>query len=240
MVYRIVIDPNQNQDSQIILTVEQQHYLKRVLRLRTGDRFIVMDGQGSVWNAELAENTAKLLDLLQKFTELPINITLIVAIPKGNGFDEIVRCCTELGVTEIIPIMSQRTLVQPSPHKIERWRKIAIEAAEQSERQNTPIINDVIPFKDAVTKIADSSRSSYICVTRTDSEHLMQALKQNTAQLIVILTGPEGGWTTEEVEYAINQGFQAVSLGSRILRAVTAPVVASAIAAAVIESRLIH
>lgn len=236
MVYRLVIDSNQNQDGQIILTVEQQHYLKRVLRLKTGDRFVVMDGQGSAWNAELAENTANLLELLQELTELPISITLMVAIPKGNGFDEIVRCCTEIGVTEIMPIISKRTLVQPSQHKIERWRKIAIEASEQSERQNTPIISDVIPLRDAVTKMADPSRSSYICVTRIESDHLIQALKKNTAQSIVLLTGPEGGWTSEEVEHAINQGFQPVSLGSRILRAVTAPVVALSITAAIIEN----
>ncbi|PSF36818.1 16S rRNA (uracil(1498)-N(3))-methyltransferase [Aphanothece hegewaldii CCALA 016] len=237
MVYRLIIDPIQNQNGQIILTVEQQHYLKRVLRLKTGSCFVIMDGQGSAWNAELQENTAILRDLLKETTELPIAITLMVAIPKGNGFDEIVRCCTEMGVTQIVPIISQRTLVQPSSHKLERWRKIAKEAAEQSERQNTPVISDVTLFKDALTMIADPKISGYICVTRIQSEHLMQALKKTSSQSIMLLTGPEGGWTTEEVEQAINQGFQAVSLGSRILRAVTAPLVAMTIVAAITESQ---
>lgn len=237
MVYRLVIDPNQNQNGQIILTVEQQHYLKRVLRFKTGSRFVVMDGQGSAWNAELEENAAKLLDLLQESTELPINITLMVAIPKGNGFDEIVRCCTEIGVTQIVPIISQRTLVQPSSHKIERWRKIAKEAAEQSERQKTPIISDATFFMNAITKMTDPKMSSYICVTRRESEHLLQALQKTASQSIVLLTGPEGGWTSQEVEQAMSQGFHPVSLGFRILRAVTAPLVAMTIAAAIIENQ---
>jgi 16S rRNA (uracil1498-N3)-methyltransferase len=237
LVYRLVIEPTQEQNGQIELTVGQQHYLKRVLRLKKGDRFVVMDGRGSAWNALLDDTTALMLDLLQEESELPIAVTLMVAIPKGNGFDEIVRCCTEIGVTQMIPLISQRTLVQPSSSKVERWRKIAREAAEQSERQKIPLISDPTHFTNALTNIADPQTSSYICVTRRESNHLLQALGQASSSSIVLLTGPEGGWTAEEIDQATTQGIQPVSLGSRILRAVTAPLVAMTIVAAVFENQ---
>lgn len=130
---RIAISPFQLQSGQISLTQQQQHYLGRVLRLREGDRFIAMDGMGKWWLAQLTGEQAQVLEPLEVQTELPVSITLMVALPKGNGFDEVVRCCTELGVACIAPVVSDRTLLNPSPQKLERWRRIAAEAAEQSE-----------------------------------------------------------------------------------------------------------
>ncbi|HCF26722.1 MAG TPA: 16S rRNA (uracil(1498)-N(3))-methyltransferase [Cyanobacteria bacterium UBA11049] len=242
---RLVIAPSQLQDRQILLTTQQHHYLSRVLRLRDGDRFIAMDGLGHWWLAVLADSKAEILETISVQTELPISITLLVALPKGNGFDEVVRCCTELGVSCIVPVISDRTLLHPSPQKLERWRRIAIEAAEQSERQFVPTILDPEPFVHALSSVNSDSLSinnhKYICVARGDSARLIDCL-QNKGQItkdrqttIIIATGPEGGWTKTEVERAIAAGFQLVSLGRRILRAVTAPVVALSLATAVFE-----
>ncbi|MCC5658657.1 16S rRNA (uracil(1498)-N(3))-methyltransferase [Nostoc sp. XA010] len=227
---RIAIAPSQFQQGQILLTKEQQHYLGRVLRLREGDRFIAMDGKGKWWLAQLAGEQAQVLETLLVETELPVSITLMVALPKGNGFDEVVRCCTELGVTCITPVLSDRTLLHPSPQKLERWRRIAAEAAEQSERSFVPTILEPVAFN---TGLSFANSQQYICVARGEFPHLKDCL-QHKGQMtndigqetIVIATGPEGGWTTQEVENAIAFGFQPVSLGRRILRAVTAPVVA--------------
>lgn len=112
---RIAIAPSQLQAGEISLTKEQQHYLARVLRLREGDRFIAMDGKGKWWLTQLLGEQGQVLEALVVETELPVSITLMVALPKGSGFDEVVRCCTELGVTTIAPVLSDRTLLQPSP-----------------------------------------------------------------------------------------------------------------------------
>ncbi|MEH2180023.1 16S rRNA (uracil(1498)-N(3))-methyltransferase [Nostoc sp.] len=229
---RITIAPSQLQQEQILLTKEQQHYLGRVLRLREGDRFIAMDGRGKWWLAQLAGEQAQVLEALLVETELPVSITLMVALPKGNGFDEVVRCCTELGVACIAPVLSDRTLLHPSPQKLERWRRIAAEAAEQSERSFVPTILEPVAFN---TSLSFANSQQYICVARGDFPHLKDCLYHKGQETIIIATGPEGGWTTEEIENAKSAGFQPVSLGRRILRAVTAPVVALSLITATCE-----
>lgn len=220
---RIAIAPSQIQANVITLGKDQQHYLGRVLRLRGGDRFIAMDGRGKWWLAQLEGEQAQILEQLSPENELPVTVTLMVALPKGNGFDEIVRYCTELGVTCIAPVLSDRTLLNPSPQKLERWRRIATEAAEQSERCFIPTILEPVPFTTAITASLGSHR--YICEGRGDYPHLNNLIESDTST-ITIATGPEGGWTEGEISLAIASGFQPVSLGRRILRAVTAPTVA--------------
>jgi len=236
---RIAIAPTQIDRQQITLTTEQQHYLSRVLRLRSGDRFIAIDGQGGWWLTELEDQPqARILEAIAIHTELPVTVTLIVAMPKGSGMDDIVRQTTELGVSNIAPVISDRTLLQPSPQKLERWRRIAQEAAEQSERQIVPIIFEPISLTVSLQQWA--TPQCYFCVARGSAPHLLRCL-QNTTSLnkpapIAIATGPEGGWTPTEVEQAIAAKFQPVSLGQQILRATTAPVVAIALINAAIES----
>jgi 16S rRNA (uracil1498-N3)-methyltransferase len=229
---RITIHPQQVQANQLLLTPQQQHYLLRVLRLRDGDKFIVMDGMGKWWLARLQGEQGEVLEPLEVKTELPVAITLMMALPKGNGFDEIVRCCTELGVTSIAPILSDRTLLNPSPQKLERWQRIASEAAEQSERAVVPTILQPVAFNTAIKETTATHR--YICEARGDYPHLQQVINK-TANGIIIAIGPEGGWTNQELEIAIASGFQPISLGRRILRAVTAPIVAISLIAAYFE-----
>jgi 16S rRNA (uracil1498-N3)-methyltransferase len=238
---KIAIASTQFQQEQILLTQDQQHYLGRVLRLRDGDRFIAMDGQGKWWLAQLEGNLAKIVEALLVQTELPVSITLIVALPKGNGFDEVVRCTTELGVAIITPIISERTLLNPSPQKLERWRRIAQEAAEQSERSFVPTILEPVSFSSIVNSQASFITNQYICEARGNYPHLQDCLhnkgqRTNDQGQITIAIGPEGGWTEKEVDCAIAAQFQPVSLGRRILRAVTAPIVALSIVAAQLES----
>lgn len=250
---RIAITPSQKQQEQIILTAEQQHYLYRVLRLEEGDKFIAMDGKGKWWLTQLKGEQARVLEELEiENQELPISTTLISALPK-NGFDDVVRCCTELGVTCIAPVISKRTLLKPSPQKLKRWQKIAQEAAEQSERACVPKVLEPVSFDRGLSSLADlqnsvTNQQKYICTARGNSPHLFACLSgqklpkqkyMNTHQKpsqIWIATGPEGGWTDREIDWAIAAGFEPVSLGKRILRAVTAPIVALSIAATVLES----
>ncbi|MBD1218170.1 MAG: 16S rRNA (uracil(1498)-N(3))-methyltransferase [Aphanizomenon sp.] len=220
---RITIHTHQIQATQLLLTSQQQHYLLRVLRLRDGDQFIAMDGMGEWLLAQLQGEQGKILGSLAVKTELPVSITLMMALPKGNGFDEVVRCCTELGVTCIAPVLSDRSLLNPSSQKLERWRRIASEAAEQSERTFVPTILDPVTFNTFLNKAVATHR--YICEARGNYPHLKQVIN-NTTNDIIIAIGPEGGWTNQEIEMAVKLEFQPISLGRRILRAVTAPIVA--------------
>ncbi|MEG4842369.1 RsmE family RNA methyltransferase [Microcoleus sp. B9-D4] len=281
---RLAITPPQICDRQIDLTREQQHYLNRVLRLQAGDRFIAMDGRGHWWLAVLeAQETGLFASIAEEIAvnrELPVEVTLMAALPKGNAFDEVVRQATELGVASIVPVTSDRTLLKPSDQKVDRWRKIAAEAAEQSERQIVPTILEPVSFDVAVKDCGQKYR--YICVARGENRHLWDCLLGNLEPpqppllrgeqdgatgfdppqpplirgeeefdppqpplirgeeereelAIVIAVGPEGGWTEGEVKRAIELGFETVSLGSRILRAVTAPIVALSLVGAAFE-----
>ncbi len=235
---RLVISSEQRQGKQIDLTHEQQHYLCRVLRLQAEDRFIAMDGKGHWWLAELKGVTsAQILEPLQISTELPMPVTLMVAPTKGNYFDQVVRCTTELGISCLIPLLSERTLLKPSSQKCLRWRRIANEAAEQSYRQIIPAIQDPMSLPLALrwSQQQQLTTAQYICVTDSTAPGLLGTLVPG--QGITLMTGPEGGWTAAEQEQAILAGYQPVSLGQRILRAATAPVTALSVIAAYLEQR---
>lgn len=237
---RVAIASEQIQGQHIVLNQEQLHYLVRVLRLKSGDRFIAIDPQGGWWRSVLQEESGQILEAMTIATELPATITLVAAMPKGSGFEEIIRQATELGVSAIYPTMSDRTLLKPSPQKIQRWRRIAQEAAEQSEREYVPTIFDPISFSDSplIKEGSDGySTQKYICVARGDAPHLLDTLTAHSIQStqkpeILIATGPEGGWTPAEIKQATAAGVYPVSLGKRILRSITAPVVALSLVAA--------
>ena len=233
---RITITPSQIDDGNLTLTTEQHHYLTRVIRLQSGGQFQAIDGTGNVYLAEIIDDTAQIRQLITTDSrELTQPVTLICALPKGNNFDDIVRACTELGVTEIIPALSDRTLLQPSPQKLQRWRKIAQEAAEQSERIFIPTIAEPQAVRAILAQIPDSLHK-YICEARGELPHLLTCLQSTLInQPIILAIGPEGGWSESEIERAIQAGFQPVSLGKRVLRTITAPIVALSIVAAAIE-----
>lgn len=240
---RITIEPNQIDDRHITLNREQLHYLTRVIRLPMGGKFHAIDGKGNLYLAELASDGAQIIELVtdggsEIDRELPLNITLICALPKGNGFDDIVRASTELGVTTILPALSDRTLLQPSPQKLLRWCKIAQEAAEQSERLKIPKIAEPQPLKTIFEGLADLD-DKYICEARGEYPHLLTCLERNRDlhAPIAIAIGPEGGWTDRELNLARDRGFQPVSLGKRVLRAITAPLVALSLIVGSYESR---
>lgn len=233
---RLVITDAQIDQQQILLTIEQQHYLSRVLRLRSGDQFIAMNGHGQGWLASLASDRAHILESIHAQSELPISITLVLALPKGNGLDEVVRQTTELGVTCIAPVISERTLLNPSANKLERWRRIAQEAAEQCERQIVPEILDPVSWSDRLKiESSNSDTCRLICLARGNSPHLLDYLDPSACPSITLAIGPEGGWTNGEIEGAIAASYQPISLGRRVLRAVTAPIVALSLVAGVVE-----
>ncbi|MFE4106305.1 16S rRNA (uracil(1498)-N(3))-methyltransferase [Almyronema epifaneia] len=224
---RLTITSAQLQANHIQLTLEQQHYLRRVLRLQAGDRFLALDGRGQQWLAMLTDSaaTAQLLDAVAAESVPLPQVVLAAALPKGSGFDEVVRQATELGVTEIWPLISDRTLLRPSAQKLTRWQRIATEAAEQSERLVVPVVDEPRSFKQLLQTTA-ADQPLYLCSARQQQPHLLTCLLERPSAALLVATGPEGGWTTAEVNEAIAAGYQVVSLGSTVLRAVTAPLAA--------------
>jgi 16S rRNA (uracil1498-N3)-methyltransferase len=240
---RLTITPTQIHADRLVLTPEQDRYLMRVLRLQYGDRFQAIDGTGKLYLAEIAidnsqssaAGTARIIEVITTTSnpELSSPITLICALPKGNNFDDIVRACTELGVTSILPAISDRTLLNPSPHKLLRWRKIAQEAAEQSERLSIPTIAEPQSLLAIFSQLPDRSYR-YCCEARGEHPHLLAQLQAtDRSELpIIVAIGPEGGWTHGEIELATQHDFHLVSLGQHILRTITAPIVALSIVTA--------
>lgn len=277
MVQRITIQLSQfsADGSSILLQSEQMHYLTRVLRLKEGNRFIAQDGYGNQWLAALDQTSydqrsydqrpsnqpsylnqtqARVLEKLPLAPAVTSDMRLIAALPKGNGFDNVVRQTTELGVTHIHPVITARTLLKPSSNKRARWKRIAQEASEQSERVTVPEIAEPAAFEDCLEGLKltheEEMRSlRFICAARANntSEHVQSANAKSSnnnlllshlltahqnispsAQLpsVTIAIGPEGGWTTDEITVASSYGYEVVSLGSVILRAVTAPITA--------------
>lgn len=247
-------------NSVLELNAQHAHYLVRVLRLRSGDRFIVQNGQGAQWLAVLNEDlsSAQVIDAVVQESPVVLSapIRLITALPKGNGFDQVVRQATELGVSHIYPVISDRTLLKPSSRKLERWRRIAEEASEQSERGTVPTVFEPTGFKNCLEQVEEEPLR-YLCAARDDSyglateseeatknnsfhrrKHLLvhlidsdRAKRTASAALerplgITLAVGPEGGWSPEEITVARLRGYEVVSLGPVILRAVTAPITA--------------
>jgi 16S rRNA (uracil1498-N3)-methyltransferase len=231
---RITINPSQIDNSNISLTTAQHHYLTRVIRLHDGSQFQAIDGIGNIYLAQITNDTAQIIQLITTDSQnLSQSVTLICALPKGNNFDDLVRACTELGVTEIIPALSDRTLLQPSPQKLQRWRKIAQEAAEQSERSFVPTIVEPEALKTIFDRLPAGAHK-YICEARGEHPHLLNCLQSTPiTEPIILAIGPEGGWTDGELDRALKAGFQPVSLGRQILRTITAPIVALSIVTAI-------
>lgn len=255
---RILVAAEQLQGDRLSLSSEQGHYLTRVLRLSAGDRFVAMfedpvqpleDAEaGRWWLAQmLADGSASSAEILERLVE-PNNavpVTVLLAITKGGGFDEVLRQLTELGVAAIAPVQTERTVVVPGANKIKRWRRIVTEAAEQCERSPLPQLLDPMPWSEALQLegVTHSEvAAKFICVARCGDESVrllltaLQTQEHFEQTQWVIAIGPEGGWTDGEKQRAIAAGFEAVSLGDRILRAVTAAVTAGAIAASVWEN----
>ena len=239
-------------NSAIALTAEQRNYLHNVLRLNVGAEFIALDGRGIWWLAKLGKDadTAEIIAKIENDTELSVKVILGIAMPKGNNIESVIRQTTELGIRQIVPLYSDRTIIKSGTElgnqKRDRWQRIAEEAAELSMRNYIPEVNAPQNLATWLTELSTSPILKYICVTTPDAPHLLTSLQntnsqnadlQNTDNLpIAIATGCEGGWTVREEEIAIAAGFMPVSLGDRVLSAVTAPVVALAVVGAFLDT----
>jgi 16S rRNA (uracil1498-N3)-methyltransferase len=222
------------------LTGEHAVHLVRVLRARVGQEFDIATGtrvrRGRVVSVTEERVEFELGEELS--ATATAEITLLLAIFKFDRLEWAIEKCTELGVCRIVPVISQRTdthLAAASASRADRWRRIALQASEQSRRLAPPEIADPIKFAESLA-LPGGLR---IVLSESESEtRLSDALDAaSTAQNGVLLAiGPEGGWTEEELQAFQHSGWTSASLGPTILRAETAAIAATAIVASALNS----
>jgi 16S rRNA (uracil1498-N3)-methyltransferase len=213
----------------VTLTADEARHLREVLRLKPGDEVSVFDGEGKEFRARVAQARREFAELELEVEieaarpESPLQITLVVALLKGEKFDLVVQKATELGVVKIVPLITRYADIKLRDEadvskRVARWQRIALEAAKQSGRAVVP---------DVSLPVATGSLFSESCLLF--SERGGEGLTQIETDQITAIIGSEGGWSDEELDQARAAGARIVTLGGRILRAETAAIAVAAL-----------
>jgi len=215
-----------------ILEGENARHAK-VLRLREGEEICLSDGKGRecLCRVETVGETYGLsvIERRSSISEPRARVSIYMAMPKADKLEHVIQKATELGAYEIVTFPSARCISRPDDKslskKLERWQKIAVSAAEQSGRGRIPEVVYVPSYKEAIRRAAEADKA----ILFYENEHsttLKMALTDASFESVSLLTGPEGGLETGEVEAAREAGFDVCTLGARILRCETAPLCA--------------
>jgi len=213
----------------VTLTADEARHLREVLRLKPGDEVSVFDGEGREFRGAVvqARRESAELELRDEVaparSESPLQITLAVALLKGEKFDLVVQKATELGVSKIIPLITRFADIRlrdesDAEKRVTRWQRIALEAAKQSGRAVVPEVSLPVPLQ-----------SAFQSPCLLFSERGGHGLGQMDTDAVTAIIGSEGGWSDEELDQARAAGVQIVTLGGRILRAETAAITAAAL-----------
>lgn len=229
---RLLIPPDRLRASggALVLTEAERHYLERVLRLRAGEGFTVIDGAGGLCEATLRPGGRADLEPSQPPAPLPMPQLGLLAALVRRDFDVLLRMATELGVDHLVPLQADRSPPVTSSGRAPRWGSLLREASEQCERLWLPRLGDVTPARTALAAVAGPQERRWLCLTRREGippllDELQGADASGDAAWL-IACGPEGGWSPQEESLALAAGWQPVSLGPTILRSSTAAVAA--------------
>lgn len=233
-----IFSPILIKDDQISITGEKARYLTSVLRCEKGDEITVLDGKGNCFKTKILRSDKRevIAAVLEKFTcntESNINIYLAQGLLKGQKMDMVIQKVTELGVKEILPIITERS--QPrETRKIARWRNIAEEASRQSGRSITPHVHEPMKFHDIFSLLPSPQTLKGLLFYEEGGMKISEAIHDfskggQRGITVFIAIGPEGGFSRTEVSFAEENGFVTTSLGKRILRAETAAISAVAL-----------
>ncbi len=240
--FRVFCAPPSREPAEIVLDETEAHHLVSVNRAREGDTVVVFDGAGHEWICELVaigKRDARLkVRFPQQIKPLPYAVTLGQALPKGKYMDAIVRKATEIGVSGIVPLVSERTEVQleadREENKLEKWRAAAVEAAKQCGNAFLP---EIQPVQRAATFMEEAKGYDLklIASLQPGAKSLKTVLarfreeKGRPPQKVLWLVGPEGDFTPAEMSISKNTGFEPITLGPLVLRCETAAVYALSI-----------
>lgn len=214
-------------DKQVIFDKEESRHIVKVLRKKEGDSLHLTNGKGYFFEATLASSNPKqcmaIINTSEKQEPLPYKLHLAVAPTKLNDrYEWFLEKATEIGITEITPIIcdhSERKVIKP-----ERYEKIITSAAKQSLKTFMPTLNEAISFIAFIESEKDTNLKYIAHCEETDKKSLKNVLKKN--QDLLIMIGPEGDFSTNEIEVALAEGFIPVSLGNSRLRTETAAIAA--------------
>jgi 16S rRNA (uracil1498-N3)-methyltransferase len=215
---------------------DDYHHIARVMRMKSGETIVCVTKEGKSAVCQIAEITdeqvvANVVKWEDETTELPITVSIASGLPKGDKLEWIIQKGTELGATEFVPFLASRSIVKwdekKAEKKVERWQKIAKEAAEQSYRSKIPQVFSPVHIKTLLEQAAnydvklvayeEEAKQGEVAV-------LAKTLREIKAgQSLLMVFGPEGGLSTQEISLLIENGFSVCGLGPRILRTETAP-----------------
>lgn len=232
-MHRFFVPPSTIQENWVTLPEATAHQIRNVLKMRMGTSIVVLDNQGWEYVVELKEIERKyvrgqVVEKRQAGGEPTIEVTLYQAILKKHNFELVLQKCTEIGVTCFVPMITERTVVSDiKDSKFDRWERILTEAAEQSRRGKIPHLREPIGFEAVVAELSHYN-VALIPYENEQKQGLRDFLQQKTdVNSVAILIGPEGGFSAAEIMQA--KAAFPVTLGSRILRAETAAMVASSL-----------
>ena len=229
------IDPSLVTGLEVSITGSEAHHIKNVLRLKPGDGLKLFDGTGFEYEAAIVRVSAKKVTVeIQRKAKAaaPSGVPIMVAqaFLKEKKMDDLVRKLCELGITQWIPFFSKRSIARPDAKRLEarsqRWQRIATEAVKQCRRLDTPQIADALSFEEML----DFSQNCDLRIVFWENESSLLTAdfvsEDNPAKKILLMLGPEGGFTDQEMKRLQNSGFISAGLGPRILRAETATLAA--------------
>ncbi|MHB8131111.1 MAG: 16S rRNA (uracil(1498)-N(3))-methyltransferase [Mobilitalea sp.] len=232
-MHRFYVTPSQIHDEIVTITGPDVNHIKNVLRMKQGEEIVICNGQGKdcyciINKVSEGEITANVQSEQETGTELKAKITLFQGLPKMDKMELIVQKAVELGVFEIVPVMTKRAVVKledkkKEEKKLERWQAIALGAAKQSGRGIIPTIKPVQPYSEAIK----NAKNMGLALIPYENAMGMQYTKEIMNSLekydtIGIFIGPEGGFEESEIELAKTNGILPITLGRRILRTETA------------------
>jgi 16S rRNA (uracil1498-N3)-methyltransferase len=227
---RVFVPSERLSSERVVLDGEAHRHLAKVLRLEAGHSLVIFDGGGTEIDARVLSVGPRTIELVlgdrRAVSLATASITLLQAVPKGDRMDLIVQKATELGVAQIVPVVTGRSVVRPSAMRSRRWQTIAQEAARQSGRADIPEVTEPLLLPEAVARASSGAR--FVLWEEEHGQSLRRALEGGTRE-VTLLIGPEGGLAVGEVVEARTHGFVPVGLGPRILRVETAAIIAVAL-----------
>jgi len=235
-MHRFLIDPSDIQDGRVHFAEEISLQMKKVLRLRSGNEVVVFDGGGVDYQVrlEVVETKTSLGTVLSandSHNEPGIFITLYQALIRSERYEYALQKGVETGISRFVPFTSERTEVSnPSHSRMDRWRRIIKEAAEQSGRSVVPQLSDPILFPNMIRNLNPVALIPWEEEKNQSIRQILSKLRQDPGldvTYIDLIIGPVGGFTSQEVLDAADYGATSVSLGKRILRSETAGIVAA-------------
>jgi 16S rRNA (uracil1498-N3)-methyltransferase len=233
---RVYVDGPLSSGKRITLEGSAASHVTRVLRLRVGAELILFNGTGGEYQASIdkAHGGSVIVAVGEQQAierESPLALTLAQGVSRGERMDLVVQKATELGVSQLVPVLTERSVVrlsaQQSDRKLNHWRAVVIAACEQCGRNRLPSVAPPVPLAEFLRGGRESDGGARLLLSPTGPATL--AGLGRTASGITVLVGPEGGLTDEEEAAAVAAGFTAVRLGPRVLRTETAAIAALAL-----------